>query len=283
MNLHLDDEALSALLDGEPDAAADDHARSCGRCGARLGALEGAARAVGGAPPPPTDRRRDEIIEAALDATSIPVAGAPPTDRGSGSPPSPRLVNVARPWVGVAAAVAVLAVAVAVVGSRLGPDVDQPRAAFDGPPQTTLESSGESAGGVGPEPDLGEIDLRSLRDDPPKLDELAAGLAERGSDLYAGGDAGDAPRSMASRPAGEPPAAAMEAPPSTPTCEHRLRQRHPELAALAYAASATVDGAPVEVLGFEVAGPSQGGGAPGRLIVARRGSCTELAAVDVGR
>jgi hypothetical protein len=64
---HLDDELLSAHLDGEaPDAA--EHLAECGACRARMAELESAAALVGGPPPAMDDRARAAALAVAMDA-----------------------------------------------------------------------------------------------------------------------------------------------------------------------------------------------------------------------
>src|SRR5258705_6350917 len=63
---HLDDEVLSALLDGEASAAEAGHAERCSECGTRLATLRAAADLVG-APVEIDSARRDEAVRRALD------------------------------------------------------------------------------------------------------------------------------------------------------------------------------------------------------------------------
>src|SRR5687767_4281273 len=67
-NRHLDDEALSAVLDGEADVAESAHADACEVCRARLGQLRDASVLVGTPVPAPDPARRDAAIAAALGA-----------------------------------------------------------------------------------------------------------------------------------------------------------------------------------------------------------------------
>lgn len=65
---HLDDDRLSALVDGvaEPEDAA--HAASCLECGARLAAWQAVVSRVAADPVVPDDGRLDQAVAAALDA-----------------------------------------------------------------------------------------------------------------------------------------------------------------------------------------------------------------------
>ena len=68
---HLDDDALSALLDGEatPEEAA--HAGECEACTVRAAELRAAARAIAHAVAPVDPARRDAAIAAALGARVV--------------------------------------------------------------------------------------------------------------------------------------------------------------------------------------------------------------------
>ena len=64
---HLDDEALSAVLDGEAAAEESAHVDECETCRTRLGALRDASVLVGTPVPPPDPARREAAIAAALE------------------------------------------------------------------------------------------------------------------------------------------------------------------------------------------------------------------------
>lgn len=97
----LDDEALSAHLDGEGDAATAEHLASCAICEARLGELRAAAQTVGAAVAPPSDAARNAAVEAAVAAAS----GA------EVKPTRPRIPA----WVAAAAVIVLLLAAVPIV------------------------------------------------------------------------------------------------------------------------------------------------------------------------
>ena len=65
---HLDDEALSAALDGEATAAEESHLVSCPACRQRIDVLRGIALAVGGPVPPRPAAAVDAAVGAALGA-----------------------------------------------------------------------------------------------------------------------------------------------------------------------------------------------------------------------
>lgn len=126
---HLDDETLSAVLDGEADEADRDHVARCAACRERLDRFDTVRTAVGA--PVVTDTSRvDASVEAALSAwdTSavVPINGA---RRRWHAPPAA--------WVGVAAVVLALLAAVPLV--FLGGGGDDDLAA------TSAETSGKLA------------------------------------------------------------------------------------------------------------------------------------------
>lgn len=283
MNHHLDDETLSALLDGEVDAEDRDHARGCERCALRLQQLQDGSRAVAAPPPPPSPERREAMIAAALATASPPHGAGPPGAPPSAPAPRRTPAPAARGrWLAAAAVVAALTVAVPVVRSQLGPDADQQLAAGDPSASTTSVPTGDAPAAQSIH-HLGEIDLGSLRADPPTLAELQGGPVPQHADGYAEATP-SAPGAAGSRRA-EQAAPAGEAAPLAggSTCEATVRRRHPEAGRLAYAAGATVDGAPAEVLGFEAVSSSGGEGAGDLLVVVAPGSCDELAVVPLGR
>ena len=275
MTGHLDDEALTSVIDGDAPDGTVAHVRSCGPCATRLEQLAGTARAVGAVPRPPSAPRREAMLAAALEAAS-------PAERaGTGAaapPPASRRPVLLRPWLAAAAAVAAVAVAVPVVRSQLGADVEPTMAA---PERPAAAPEGARAADPAPGgPTLGEIDLDSLRAHPPTLDELAAGLP---SDQDAVESAPEPSQSLAARPSEVPPAADAAAPSGVSPCEASVRRRHPQLGPLAYAARATAEGTPVEVLAFDAVAGNAEEGFAGQLVVVTAGECSELAALPLGR
>src|SRR5437660_6789999 len=93
---HLDDEALSAALDGELADAARAHLAACNRCSARQAELHAVALALGEEPAAPSAARRDAAVATVLRTTRRAPRFSPPM------------------LVAAAAAAAVVAVAVAV-------------------------------------------------------------------------------------------------------------------------------------------------------------------------
>lgn len=133
---HPDSEALSALIDGEGTAADRAHVAECAACRGRMARLEAVGAAVG-APVEP-DR---EAIEAGV-ASALAAWTAP--DHSSRAPRNrPRRYAPPAAWVGIAAVVLALLVAVPLLTGQDNRDLS---AAGDG---TALEADDQSGGGGG--------------------------------------------------------------------------------------------------------------------------------------
>lgn len=218
---HLDDEALSAVLDGEaaPEEAA--HAEVCATCGVRLSDLRDASLLVGAPVPPPDPARREATIAAALDAE--PAATSTVTSLRRRLPPA---------WLAAAAAVIVAVAAVALLPR--GEDDSKQTAASSGAGATTTASesatpdasansfdatvaSPADGGDLG---DVASVDLEQSVRDALDRPQVAADLAA---------------------PSGGAAAGRTEA----ITCDD------PELGALVFHAIGTLDGTPVTVLAYD--------------------------------
>ena len=191
---HLDDEILSALLDGDTsadgaggDAAA--HLRACDRCAGRQAELAGARAALAAAPVEPLD----ELARRRLVATALAAAEATPASEAPAAAP----ISIGRSrarrhpaLIGSAAAV-VLAVLVGVpfVLDNRGPGSRETLTA-----QAPLESAGSFLGDLG---DLSDRDRLRLR-----LSGSAAG------DTYASAPAEAGPSPAAGAPEAAPVASA---------------------------------------------------------------------------
>lgn len=103
---HLDDEALSAVLDGDAPGDDVDHAGRCAPCTARLSALHTVVAAVAEPPAPPPADAREDAVAAALAAGEPAVAG--PNGSAGGAV---HTTTSAPPWwlLGAAATLLVLA------------------------------------------------------------------------------------------------------------------------------------------------------------------------------
>ena len=230
---HLDDEAISAVLDGEATADEAAHVDGCAACAARLGQLRDAALVVRTPVAPPTDAERDAAIAAAL---------AP----ASGTVTQLRRRTMPRWLPAVAAALVVLAgvgVALGVRGSGSGDDRSTSAAggtsgtasrAAPAPEASTFASAVFDGG------DLGDIDVRSLRT------TIESALSpSRSSAAQAGGGAGATADDAAGTTTVAPKAAA---------CEDQVRTGNPALGPLLYRATGRLDGAAVDVLAFDAGG-----------------------------
>ncbi|HLY83529.1 MAG TPA: zf-HC2 domain-containing protein [Acidimicrobiales bacterium] len=80
---HLDDEALSAALDGEATAAEESHLESCPACRQRIDVLRSVALAVGGPVPPRPAAAVDAAVGAALGAGEAVEATVPAGPTGT--------------------------------------------------------------------------------------------------------------------------------------------------------------------------------------------------------
>ena len=140
---HLDDDALSAHLDGEGDAATAAHLDGCAECRARLAQLRAAADAIGGSIPAVDEVARRRAISAALgDAPARPRRAVPS-------------------WVAAAAAVVVLLLAAIPVVSSLRDD--------DTTQSTALRKAERSAGDIAA---FGAPDDLGPQSDPAALRQL---------------------------------------------------------------------------------------------------------------
>lgn len=234
-NEHLDDEAISAYLDGEatPEEAA--HVEACGGCAARADELRRAANLIGSPVPAVADERREAAIAAALDARVLSLE-----HRRRRPPPA---------WLLGAAAVVVLALGLLPLLARDGGDDAQDTAAGDAA-TSALEAPAADGGAeedaatmfrATPAPvDAG--DLGPLDDDEIQDRVTAALLAP-------------VPESVGQTEADESATTAVPSAPGPATCEDALRAAAPEAGTLRLTARATVEGRAAQLLAFEVPGP----------------------------
>jgi hypothetical protein len=230
---HLDDEAISAVLDGEATADEVAHVDACATCAARLGELRDAALFVRTPVEPPSDTEREAAIAAVLaptTATVTPIRRAVPR------------------WLGAAAAaLAVLAGIGVFAGVQRDRDHAKESAASD-----TAAGGATSRAAPAPEAsafatavyeggDLGDIDVRSLRTTiESALSPSRSSAAQATAGSGAGATANDS--------------AASTTAPRTPACEDAVRSGNPDLGPLLYRATGRVDGEPVEVFAFDAGG-----------------------------
>jgi hypothetical protein len=276
---HLDDLATSAALDGLATGAEQAHLGGCADCRAGVERLRAVQSLVATAPPP-DPVRREQSIAVALAAFDE-VAPAPPKAtplapaRRAGTRRRRRAADLA-PWLGVAAVLLLMVLAVPLL-SGLGGNDDGDTA------QTASDSSGE-AGGAAPEEqataapappvDVGDLGTLAVGADLRPVADRALGPVadDGGADAAASSGAGDAAEEEAAEEEDAPGAlevsprttgvpedegvlpeegddGAQVAATATP-CEGAVRQGLPEAGALLLVGTATVDGAPAAVYGF---------------------------------
>jgi hypothetical protein len=240
---HLDDELLSAHLDGEAPGAVD-HLGACADCRARLDALDAAARLVREAPVPPPDAA---VVDAAV---------ARALDGGSRANRRPMLAALA------AAAVAVLGiVGVGVLddGGSKGDDTAASR-----PEALTDENSAAGAAGgevVTDGGDLGDLNdpqalaatVRAAVEPPPE----GASTAAQDSAVVAAPTGGGSGGAAATRsPTELRSTAGAKAGTKDPYCEAEVSSTYGEgLGPLAYRATLRWDGVPAVAVAYALAEP----------------------------
>jgi hypothetical protein len=145
---HLDDEALSAAIDGEAEAAALDHVATCPACRSRLEALRAVASAVSTPPVPLPAADVDRAIAAALDTALAPAA---PSGGRRGLAPVVALFQ-RRPAMAALAAAAVVVLAAGITGAvRWGGSSSHPSASVSlaRPGAKPFQSTGAPVSGAG--------------------------------------------------------------------------------------------------------------------------------------
>ena len=224
---HLDDEALSASLDGQLDDVGRAHLTGCNRCSARQADLRAVALALGEQPPAPSAVRRDAAVATAMRAT-----------RPSPSARRPRFFS---PPVLVAVAAAVVAVAVAV--PLLTRSSGRPRTTSAAAPLQASKAPLTVA-------DLGAIDSESaLHDAVARLASNTAGATRSAGG--AGAAPPPAPQAGAPSGAATPPGAeATVSDGSVPVCEADLLRQLRRTDAPRYEAVLVWQGTPAVVFAF---------------------------------
>lgn len=262
MDRHIDDEALSAVLDDEATVEESDHARRCRDCSSRLAELRAVALAVGDPPSPAAPGARRASVAAGMRA--CPATTADHDAAAMGQPRRPPVVALQRGrgrlprWALAAAAavVVVVGVAVPVVTGRLDGDRDQQAAtglADDGSPDSDQPGQERSSAG-----DAGQAQGQAAT---PVVD--GGDLGEIGTTstaaLGAHVEGVMAQRQAPTRPVPEPPDTGTASGPTggipaqlgAGPCEVAARDRDTTLGPLRYVARATLGGEAVGVLGFE--------------------------------
>ena len=246
-DLHPDDEALSAHLDGE-DLQPRDHLDGCDACAARLGELRRARDALAAPVPPPPAWQRDAAVARAL----VAVGQREGSRRKLG------------PWAGGIAAALLLvlgaAVGLAQLSNRGGGDTASSRAtkaagsaAVSGGPTPTTSGAASDLGDLGALPDTAA--LRAVIQ--PTLQQLTTGAA----------------KAAPAAPAAAPPSAAGDRTLAQARgCVGAARALDPANVSPTAAGIATWQGTPAEVLVYALAGR------PGaaRVYVLARADCRVL-------
>jgi hypothetical protein len=250
---HLDDDQLTALLDGEGSDDDRAHLDTCDHCAGRAEALR-TVTALVGAPPRPPARARDEAVAAALAAAERPVAVVPRPARGR--PPA---------WLLPAAAVVALVALVAVVVPRWGQGDDDSGSGGD----LAARAAQEDEGGGGQDDAAERGSAPAPAADAPTL--LRGALGELGSV--------DDEAALAARidEALTTSTASHDAAPDGGPCDAVVRQAEAGLGTLVLRASAAWQGTPAEVLAYAPVGV----GSPTRAVVVALDGCTTLAVVDL--
>jgi hypothetical protein len=224
---HLDDDALSAALDGAATAAEMAHLSSCSACQARQASLAAVARAVGAPVPRRSGQQVDEAVAVALAAWSpretgevaspAGIAATPGTARRPPTlgPRQPALEGARRRrgaprWLpaaaGIAAAVVILGGVVALTRNR---SASRSTIASQAPPATAAASAPSSASSA----DLGD------QSDPVVVARLVDGALSRGAGAAAAA-AAPAPSAAVSSVA---PRVAQNQLPPLPACANQAR------------------------------------------------------------
>jgi hypothetical protein len=236
---HLDDEALSAVLDGEGTVAEAAHAESCDACSARLAELRDASVLVATPVPPGDDARREASIAAAL---AVLGTEAP----GNVVPLRRRLPTQ---WLAAAAALLVVIGAFAFVGSSTGDDDDSTAAG---------NAAADTAGGSSDDSASADEDTAMALSAPATVDGGDLGVIELG-DLRSSVEGGLAARESASPEADAVPSTAAGATQfaddgGVVPCEAEVRTGNDQLGQLVYRATGTLNDEAVIVLAFGVDG-----------------------------
>jgi hypothetical protein len=240
---HLDDEVLSAVLDGEASAEESAHADSCAACSTRLAALRDASLLVRTPVPPADPARREVTIARALDAATAEIVPL----RRRRTPPA---------WLAAAAAIVVAIGALSLL--QAAGDDDDSRGATtaagdtrDADDSLTTLAQSELFAAAGPIDggDLGEIDDDALR---ATIDGAVSAARTTADDTGGGGSGGSDAASGQSTADASPAAGATSAATAAVPCETKVHDDNPQLGSLAYHAAGTRDGEAVVVLAFDV-------------------------------
>lgn len=277
---HLDDEDLSALLDGEAgDERSVAHLASCSSCGARHQALAGARDALRSAAVAPlAGAVLDRLVSAALEAPAEAPTPAPvvPIDRSRAR--GRRLSSPPPAWLlGAVASIAVLAGLAGLLRAGGGDDDDRSLTDSALPAEESAGDDAFAEGGVENEaaaavdPELVTADLGDIGDaaaltaalDAPNAQAFAAGRAVAGDDTSSDADeaAPAAPTTLVGPTAGAGGRVAAGAAPAGTRAQCRAEAEAAgdgRLGPLQATAVLRWEGRPAEVLVFALAEPVDG-------------------------
>ena len=268
---HLDDDLLSAFLDGEAAPGAGTHLAACAGCRARLEALDSVRRSVAASPPAAPPGLADRAVAAALAAFTEGAADAAPVTRPTSTPPpAPTAGGGRRPgdvvpmrrrvpaWaLAAAAAVAALVVAVPILTRDTGEEATQ-SASGDARDATLESGAGDDAvldgGDLGARADqlaLGRILTSALGAPAP------VGAADAGRSAEGAGDAADTAAAAPAPDAPGPTSFQQSAPADTRQCADEVRASYGRgLGPLVYRATLEWQGAPSVLLAYRLADTS---------------------------
>jgi hypothetical protein len=268
MTAHLDDERLSASLDGdEPSAAA--HLQGCDDCRARLDSLRAVAAAVA-APVPPLDAdRRDAAIAAALAAPS-----------SAGADNVVPLHRPARRPFALGAAALLLVVLVAVTVLSKGDDKGDRAALSSGDMQALSDEAGRvpDGGDLGDQSDPTALAsrLRAVLE-PPAPDAAADSTGAEGGGA-SGAAAMQAPTAAEAKAARRGGGESFST--NSPDCTATVAREYGRgLGPLAYRAGLRWEGTPAVVLVYPITGAT--GNLDRRVLVMAQADCRLLVAQTI--
>ena len=267
---HLDDDQISALLDGEADSGAGAHLSVCPSCRSRSESFDAVRRALAVPPPPAPPAVADRAVSAAMGAWDDQRAGGvvvpmpplhqrPPTRR----PRVPRWA-MAVAAAGVAAAVAVPLTVTGDGGRRGDQTASAPTERAGDERTANATADGDSVpvvgGDLGDQSDpetLGQVVRQALSG--PAASESAPPIVD-GSDSATGGRSTSLPAATAARDGSGRPAPTAQFGGGPPPCTAEVASTYGAgLGALVYSASLRWKGTPAVLLAYQAADAREAG------------------------
>lgn len=296
---HLDDEQLSASLDGEGGPGDDAHLAGCAACSGRRAELDAVRRALATPGPRPAVGVADRAVDAALAAWAAERASAsvdpapltarqratsrPPGQPSGGAPAEiiPLRRRRVPAWaLGAAAAVAALLVAVPIVTRDDGGNAETAASAARDEDGTSVEARASGpvidGGDLGSQDDqlaLGRIVESALSGSAGDERALAAPAGEADSAAPAAGTGSPAPAAATAQTTSA--GAALYS--SEPVCADTVRASYDRgLGPLVYRAAVTWQGTPSELLVYRLADSAAAAGPDHRVFVMALEDCRLL-------